>query len=237
MSAFGADASHADKTVSIVIWTTTPWTIPANEAVSVHPTLEYSLVLLKEANEILLLAADLVEDAMQRYGIEAYEVLATTKGAAFGQSAEQDAAPFSVKHPFMPANDSTDKFVPIITGDHVTADSGTGSVHTAPMHGVDDYNVANAFGVTAEQMLVDNNGNFIATPALDALELSGLSTADKGVFRVLGLLAEKGALLKKAKITHSYPHCWRHKTPIIFRATPQWFISMNQAGLLDTAMP
>ena len=242
LSAFGADAAHADKTVSIVIWTTTPWTIPANEAVSVHPTLEYSLVLLKEANEILLLAADLVEDAMQRYGIEAFEVLATAKGAAFGQLPEQDAAPFSVKHPFMPGKEvpakdgSADKYVPIITGDHVTADSGTGSVHTAPMHGVDDYNVSNVYGVVAEQMLVDNNGNFIATPSLEALELTGLSTADKGNFRVLGLLAEKGALLKKAKIKHSYPHCWRHKSPIIFRATPQWFISMKQAGLLETAM-
>jgi len=242
LSAFGADAAHADKTVSIVIWTTTPWTIPANEAVSVHPTLEYSLVLLKEANEILLLAADLVEDAMQRYGIEAFEVLATAKGAVFGQLPEQDAAPFSVKHPFMPGKEvpakdgSADKYVPIITGDHVTADSGTGSVHTAPMHGVDDYNVSNVYGVVAEQMLVDNNGNFIATPSLEALELTGLSTADKGNFRVLGLLAEKGALLKKAKIKHSYPHCWRHKSPIIFRATPQWFISMKQAGLLETAM-
>lgn len=237
LSAFGADAAHADKPVSIVIWTTTPWTIPANEAVSVHPTLEYSLVLLKEQGEILLLAADLVSDAMQRYGIADFEVLATAKGEAFGQLAGQEQAPFSVKHPFMPGNEgAADKQVPIITGDHVTADSGTGSVHTAPMHGVDDYNVANQFGVKAELMLVDNNGQFISTPALDALELSGLSTADKGVFRVLGLLAEKGALLKKEKITHSYPHCWRHKTPIIFRATPQWFISMEKSGLLVQAM-
>lgn len=236
LKAFGADTALADKPVSIVIWTTTPWTLPANEAVSVHPTLEYSLVLLQEQNEILLLAADLVTDAMQRYGIAGFEVLATAKGAVFGQLEEHDCAPFMVTHPFMPAEDGSAKQVPVITGDHVTADSGTGAVHTAPMHGADDFVVSKRFDVKSDDMLVGGNGHFISTPALDALELSGLSTADKGNFRVLGILAEKGALLKKEKIKHSYPHCWRHKSPIIFRATPQWFISMNQAGLLDQAM-
>ena len=220
--------------VSIVIWTTTPWTLPANEAVSVHPDLEYSLVSTGE--EILLLATDLVGDAMARYGIESSDVLATAPGRAFGQLPEQDAAPFMVQHPFMPAADGSAKMVPVITGTHVTADSGTGAVHTAPMHGVDDYQVSNVYGVRSEQMLVDGAGNFIDTPALQALELTGLSTADKGNFRVLGILNEKGALLKKANITHSYPHCWRHKSPIIFRATPQWFISMEQNGLLEQAM-
>ncbi|MBE0482676.1 MAG: isoleucine--tRNA ligase [Bacterioplanes sp.] len=238
LKAFAADESLATKTISIVIWTTTPWTLPANEAVSVHPTLEYSLVWLKEQDEILLLAADLVNDAMQRYGITAdgFEVVATAKGAAFGQLDGQAAAPFVVQHPFMPAADGRAKMVPIITGDHVTAESGTGSVHTAPMHGADDFVVSKRFDVKSDDMLVGGNGCFISTPALDALELSGLSTADKGNFRVLALLAEKGALLKKENIVHSYPHCWRHKTPIIFRATPQWFISMNQAGLLPQAM-
>lgn len=225
-AAFGV--ANPAKPAAIVIWTTTPWTLPANEAVSVHPTLDYALVDI--GSEVLLLAADLVGDAMNRYGIATYQVLGTAKGAAFGQMAGQSAAPFVVAHPFM------DKNVPIITGNHVTADSGTGAVHTAPMHGADDFVVSNQFGVKAEQMLVGNNGCFIATEKLDALELSGLSTADKGNFRVLSLLAETGALLKKANITHSYPHCWRHKTPIIFRATPQWFISMNQAGLLNQAM-
>jgi len=234
----GAFNVDVDKPVSIVIWTTTPWTLPANEAVSVHPELEYSLVLLKEADEVLLLATDLVDDAAQRYGLDAdgYEVLGTAKGKAFGQTPDQSEAPFKVKHPFMPGKEGGDKFVPVITGEHVTADSGTGSVHTAPMHGVDDYVVSNVYGVKSDEMLVDSQGNFIANPALEALELTGLSTADKGNFRVLGILNERGALVKKANITHSYPHCWRHKTPIIFRATPQWFISMNQAGLLDQAM-
>ncbi|MEE3190781.1 MAG: class I tRNA ligase family protein, partial [Pseudomonadota bacterium] len=234
----GAFNVDVDKPVSIVIWTTTPWTLPANEAVSVHPELEYSLVLLKEADEVLLLATDLVDDAAQRYGLDAdgYEVLGTAKGKAFGQTPDQNEAPFKVKHPFMPGKEGGDKFVPVITGEHVTADSGTGAVHTAPMHGVDDYVVSNVYGVKSDEMLVDSQGNFIANPALEALELTGLSTADKGNFRVLGILNERGALVKKANITHSYPHCWRHKTPIIFRATPQWFISMNQAGLLDQAM-
>lgn len=235
---FNVSGDYSNTPVSIVIWTTTPWTIPANEGVSVHPTLEYSLVLLKEQNEIVLLATDLVNDAMGRYGIDAegFEVLGVAKGSDFGQVKGQDAAPFSVQHPFMPNAEGQAKVVPIITGEHVTADSGTGSVHTAPMHGADDFVVCKAYGIEAQQMLVGNDGHFISTPALDALELSGLSTADKGNFRVLGILAEKGALLKKANITHSYPHCWRHKTPIIFRATPQWFISMKQAGLLEKAM-
>jgi len=233
-------ADYASKTASIVIWTTTPWTLPANEAVSVHPELEYALVHLKEADELIILAADLVSDAMGRYGIEAdnFETIGFAKGADFGWlEGETEQAPFSVKHPFMPASDgSEDKYVPIITGLHVTADSGTGSVHTAPFHGADDYVVSNKFGITSEAMLVNAEGLFIENDALKALELSGLSVSDKGNFRVLGILNEKGALLKKQNLTHSYPHCWRHKTPIIFRATPQWFISMKQNGLLEQAM-
>ncbi len=238
LGVFGVDGEqYRNQTASIVIWTTTPWTLPANEAVSVHPTLEYSLVALKEKGELLVLAADLVADAMARYGVEQddYEVLATVNGAAFGQLPAQAQAPFMVKHPFMPAGDQH-KQVPVITGDHVTADSGTGAVHTAPMHGADDYLVSNVFGVQAHEMLVDAQGCFIQNDALSALELAGLSTADKGNFRVLGILNECGALLKKANIKHSYPHCWRHKSPIIFRATPQWFISMEQSDLLGQAM-
>merc|ERR1712000_321615 len=160
LKAFAADESLAAKTISIVIWTTTPWTLPANEAVSVHPTLEYSLVLLKEQDEILLLAADLVGDAMNRYGIaeDGFEVIATAKGAAFGQIDESKAAPFSVQHPFMPAPDGGVKRVPVIIGDHVTADSGTGSVHTAPMHGADDFVVSKRFGVNSDDMLVGGDG-------------------------------------------------------------------------------
>ncbi|WP_396587481.1 isoleucine--tRNA ligase [Bermanella sp. R86510] len=235
----GNASELAGKRASIVIWTTTPWTIPANEAVSVHPKLEYALVHILESDELIVLASDLVEDAMGRYGIEAdgYKVVGFASGANFGWvHGETQTAPFMVKHPFMPDAKGNEKFVPIITGDHVTAESGTGSVHTAPMHGADDYVVSNIFGIKSDAMLVDAEGLFIENDTLKALELSGLSVADKGNFRVLGILNEKGALLKKQNLTHSYPHCWRHKSPIIFRATPQWFISMDQNGLLEQAM-
>ena len=246
LTAFAADPSLAlsDKTASIVIWTTTPWTLPANEAVSIHPELEYSLVHINtesDHSEILVLATALVEDAMGRYGITDFNVIANAKGEAFGQLPEQNSAPFSVNHPFMPAaNGSGLKQVPIITGTHVTADAGTGSVHTAPMHGADDYTVCNQYGIAAEMILVSAAGTFINNPALESLELAGLSVADKGVFRVLGILGDPAigtpnALIKKLKIEHSYPHCWRHKTPIIFRATPQWFIAM-EAKNADTSL-
>lgn len=240
LKALGVSAEIAQLPASIVIWTTTPWTLPANEAVAVHPTLEYSFVVLKEQQEILILAADLVASTMQRYGISAdgFEVVANVKGRQIGAMITEGSVDYSLIacHPFMTDEFGEPKLVPVITGDHVTADSGTGSVHTAPMHGADDYVVSEAFGIKAAEMLVDGAGCFIDNPALQALELTGLSTADKGNFRVLAILAEKGALIKKEKITHSYPHCWRHKTPIIFRATPQWFINMNQAGLLKQAM-
>ena len=236
------DAAEFENTKSsIVIWTTTPWTLPANEAVSVHPGIEYALVHLKESNEIIVLAAELVKDAMERYGIavDGFETIGFAKGADFGWVREEsDSAPFAVKHPFMPNDDDAtkDKFVPVITGLHVTADSGTGSVHTAPMHGADDYTVSNKYGISSKLMLVSDDGLFIENETMTKLELAGLSVADKGNFKCLGILNEKGALLKKQNIKHSYPHCWRHKSPIIFRATPQWFISMNQGGLLEKAM-
>lgn len=238
LTAWGADREFAHFSASIVIWTTTPWTLPANEAVAVHPTLEYALVALTARQEIVVLARDLVEDAMRRYGVEEsdYRIIGCAQGHQFAQVAEQTSAAFTVQHPFMLNAHGQVKHVPIISGDHVTADSGTGCVHTAPMHGADDYVVAQQFGIEAHEMLVDSAGCFIHNPALTELQLAGLSTADKGNFRVLGILAEREALLKKENIVHSYPHCWRHKTPIIFRATPQWFISMNQAGLLPQAM-
>ena len=241
--AFGVTVENANNT-SIVIWTTTPWTLPANEAVSVHPDLEYSLVHLTETDENLVLATALVEDAMGRYGITEFTVLGNAKGADFAESSTEltDQRSALVEHPFMPdANDpQKQKVVRLITGTHVTADAGTGSVHTAPMHGADDYVVCNQYGISSEAMLVSAEGTFINNPVLESLELSGLSVADKGNFRVLGILGEKGALIKKLKIEHSYPHCWRHKTPIIFRATPQWFIAMEsdnaETSLLSQAM-
>ncbi|OUR67276.1 isoleucine--tRNA ligase, partial [Bermanella sp. 47_1433_sub80_T6] len=183
-------AEYSAKTASIVIWTTTPWTLPANEAVSVHPGIEYALVHLKERDELLVLATELVAGAMERYGIEAdgFDVIGYAKGAAFGWVREEtDSAPFSVKHPFMPNDDDAtkDKFVPVITGLHVTADSGTGAVHTAPMHGADDYTVSNKYGISSKLMLVNDEGLFIDCPATQMYELVGLSVADKGNFKIL----------------------------------------------------
>src|SRR5690606_10464220 len=155
----------------------------------------------------------------------------TAQGAAFGQLSGQGHAPFVVQHPFMPAVSGGPKFVPVITGEHVTADSGTGAVHTAPMHGDDGYVVAEHYGIKGAESLVDGSRKCMSNAAMDAVSLSGLSTGDKGNISVLGLLAEHNALLKKENITHPCPHCWRHETPVMFRATPQWFISMDQAGL------
>ncbi len=243
----GSAADYLNRKTSIAIWTTTPWTLPANEAVSVHPNLEYALVAFhnkeNDQDELVILASELVTSAMERYGFAEgeYQIVAFAKGADFAQKmvdGQRLNAEAVLQHPFMPADDDvqSNKYVPLITGEHVTADSGTGAVHTAPMHGADDYVVSNVYGISAKAMLVDADGKFIVNDALEKWELSGLSTADKGNFRVLGILKEQGALLKKANLTHSYPHCWRHKSPIIFRATPQWFISMDQAGLLETAM-
>lgn len=243
----GRAADYLNRKTSIAIWTTTPWTLPANEAVSVHPNLEYALAAFhnkeNDQDELVILASELVTSAMERYGFAEgeYQIVAFAKGADFAQKmvdGQRLNAEALLQHPFMPADDDvqSNKYVPLITGEHVTADSGTGAVHTAPMHGADDYVVSNVYGISAKAMLVDADGKFIVNDALEKWELSGLSTADKGNFRVLGILKEQGALLKKANLTHSYPHCWRHKSPIIFRATPQWFISMDQAGLLETAM-
>lgn len=245
MSRFNFVENNSAKFISyntaIVIWTTTPWTLPANEAISVHPEIEYALVHLKDKNELLVLAADLVADALKRYGYEndGYAVVAHAKGKEFAWVlGEERNAGMRARHPFMADdnNPALPKFVPVITGEHVTADSGTGAVHTAPSHGADDYTVSNKFGIASKTMLVGADGCFIQDEGLAKLELAGLSVSSDGNFKVLSILAANDALLKKVNITHSYPHCWRHKTPIIFRATPQWFISMNQAGLLEKAM-
>lgn len=199
--------------VSLPIWTTTPWTLPANQAVSVNP--EFTYVLLQADNEQLVLAESLYEAALQRYGIEA-EVVARFKG--------EKLEGLLLQHPFY------DRQVPVILGDHVTADAGTGAVHTAPGHGQDDFIVGLKYDLKVDNP-VGGNGVFLPdTPIF----------AGKSVFKanpdVIALLKEKGALLAHIDIQHSYPHCWRHKSPIIFRATPQWFVSMDQNGLRSAAM-
>ncbi len=209
---FGANDS-SDLDVSAVIWTTTPWTLPANQAVALHADFDY--VLLKTDSDLLILAEDLYESALQRYGIDNFEILGRCKGAALEHQ--------KLQHPFY------DRQVPVILGDHVTADSGTGAVHTAPGHGQEDYVVGMKYDLEVDNP-VGANGCFVSgTPLFEGQYVFKANPL------VLDVLKEKGALLNHEEMLHSYPHCWRHKTPIIFRATPQWFISMDQAGLRDLA--
>ena len=196
--------------VSLVIWTTTPWTLPANRAISLNPEFDYQLVRVND--ERLILAADLVESVMKRAGITSWTVEAGCKGS--------DLELLRFNHPFMGFD------VPAILGDHVTLDAGTGAVHTAPGHGPDDYVIGQKYGLETANP-VGPNGCYVSGtyPSLDGVFV--LKANDI----ILELLKEKGALLHSENISHSYPCCWRHKTPVIFRATPQWFIGMDVNGL------
>ncbi|MET4879093.1 isoleucine--tRNA ligase [Morganella morganii] len=196
--------------VSLVIWTTTPWTLPANRAISLNPEFDYQLVRVND--ERLILAADLVESVMKRAGITSWIVENDCKGS--------DLELLRFNHPFMGFD------VPAILGDHVTLDAGTGAVHTAPGHGPDDYVIGQKYGLETANP-VGPNGCYVSGtyPVLDGVFV--LKANDI----ILDLLKEKGALLHSENISHSYPCCWRHKTPVIFRATPQWFIGMDVNGL------
>ena len=191
-------------------WTTTPWTLPANRAISIAPDFDYALVQID--GQAVILAKDLVESVMQRIGVSDYTILGTVKGA------ELELLRFT--HPFM------DFDVPAILGDHVTLDAGTGAVHTAPGHGPDDYVIGQKYGLETANP-VGPDGTYLpgTYPTLDGVNVFKANDI------VIALLQEKGALLHVEKMQHSYPCCWRHKTPIIFRATPQWFVSMDQKGL------
>ena len=210
------DATGADLgegTISVVIWTTTPWTLPANRAIALNPELEYSLVQVQSDNgsERLVIATDLLEECLKRFGFENSKVL----GVTLGQALEN----MQVKHPFY------DFSVPLILGDHVTTESGTGCVHTAPGHGVEDFNVGRQYNLEVANP-VGANGVY-----LEGTEIFAGEHVFKANDHVVEVLRESGALVHYYKYTHSYPHCWRHKTPLIFRATPQWFISMDKNGL------
>jgi isoleucyl-tRNA synthetase len=208
-AAFGVDASQA----AVVIWTTTPWTIPANRAISLHPELEYVLLAVSKdgAAAQYVIASDLVESCMQRYDVTDYKILASCQGKALEN--------ILVSHPLL------DIKVPLILGEHVTTESGTGCVHTAPAHGVDDFNVGKEYGIEVYNPVGANGVYLEDTPHF----------AGQHVFKanqsIIEALEVQNALVLNVKYEHSYPHCWRHKTPIIFRATPQWFISMDKKGL------
>ena len=210
-----SDYSHP---VAMVIWTTTPWTLPANRALSISPELDYSLVeFVKEgATHAVILADVLVEACVTRYGAESHNVLGKVKGAALEQ--------VRFKHPFLAFD------VPAILGDHVTTDAGTGVVHTAPGHGQDDFVVGQKYGLEVANPVGDNG---VYKPDTEFFAGQHVFKANDNV---VALLKEKGALLHHVAYRHSYPHCWRHKTPIIFRATPQWFISMDNQNLRKQAL-
>ncbi len=201
--------------ISIPIWTTTPWTLPANRAVALNPYLDYVLVEC-DGTERMVIAEPLLTGVMQRYGVKNYKILAKT----LGEKLEN----ILVQHPFY------EREVPVVLGEHVTVDSGTGAVHTAPAHGVDDYEIGKKYQLSMENPVADD-GCFISTVPI----VAGVHV-NKANELVLSALKEKDTLIHFAKITHSYPHCWRHKTPLIFRATPQWFISMEQNGLRANAL-
>ncbi|MFK5985979.1 MAG: isoleucine--tRNA ligase [Pseudomonadota bacterium] len=206
--------ASSKKSLALVIWTTTPWTLPANQAVALHADVEY--VLVEIATGCLLLAEPLYKEVMARYEIEQFKVLASCKGSALEY--------VQLQHPFY------QRQVPVILGDHVTVESGTGAVHTAPGHGQEDYAVGLVYDLPIDNP-VAANGCFI-----ENTEFFAGTHVFKANDSVLEVLKERGALLHHEKINHSYPHCWRHKTPIIFRATPQWFISMDQNSLRKDAM-
>ena len=206
--------------VSVVIWTTTPWTLPANQAVAVNPGLDYAVVQCDGVGdhvpERLILAEALLADAMDRYGTTGYRVIAYCKG--------EDLEGLKLRHPLY------ERDVPLIVGEHVTTEAGTGAVHTAPGHGQDDYVVGSRYHLKVDNP-VGPDGKFVkGTPLFEGEHVFNANDS------VIDVLKSRNKLVHEEAIRHSYPHCWRHKTPIIFRATPQWFISMDQKGLRNAAL-
>ncbi|ARS53100.1 isoleucine--tRNA ligase [Kushneria konosiri] len=207
--AFGLET--LPKPAAAVIWTTTPWTIPANQALNVHPDFTYALVDTGE--RLLLLAEELVESSLERFGLSG-EVIATTTGSALDL--------INFRHPFY------DRLSPVYLADYVESEVGsTGIVHSAPSYGVDDFNTCRAHGMSFDEMLnpVQGNGVYV-----DDLPYFGGQMIWKANPSIIEKLEEVGALMAHKPITHSYMHCWRHKSPVIYRATAQWFVGMDIAG-------
>ena len=222
LAKFGVDAG--DAIAAIPIWTTTPWTLPESQAVSLGADLEYALIdgPSRDGQRVLLVVASALADkAAQRYGIGQ----ATVLGHAEGRALEG----LQLHHPFYPRE------VPVILGEHVSAEDGTGAVHTSPDHGVEDFLVAREYGIGLLNYIEPRGTYRIDTPVADGLGLGGMHIW-KANDAIVDLLRQRGVLLAFAKIEHSYPNCWRHKTPVIYRTTPQWFISMEQAQLRETAL-
>jgi len=211
-SAFGVD--NIEQSIAIPIWTTTPWTLPASMAVSLNAELEYSLVQ-GHKDYVLVIATALINDVCAKYGFEA-NVLATITG--------EQLEGLKLQHPFY-----ADRQVPVILGEHVTVEAGTGAVHTAPGHGVEDFNVGKQYGIEIYNPM-GGNGVF-----LESTPIFGGQYIWKANKTIVELLEENHVLLNFENINHSYPHCWRHKSPTAFRTTPQWFVSMDKKDLRKDA--
>ena len=203
------------KSVFVVIWTTTPWTLPANLAIALHPEFEYAAVEVGH-NQVFIMARELIQSAMKIFGISDYAVIAEINPKTLERK--------KCRHP-MVERDSL-----IILGDHVTLDAGTGCVHTAPGHGREDYEVGIEYGLETYSP-VDNNGCF--TDDVEFFKGQFVFEANANINKKLN---EIGAMVAEGSIAHNYPHCWRCKQPVIFRATPQWFISMDKTGLRENSL-
>jgi len=227
---FGATLP-VDVEVAVPIWTTTPWTLPASLAVSLGAEIEYVLAegpAHHGKRRWLVLAAALAERSLQRYGVDGLVVHGRATGAALEN--------LLLAHPFYPQRD-----IPLLNGAHVSDEDGTGAVHTAPGHGQEDFVVSQQYGLMEKYNAgqinpVDGRGVYLSsTPPAGDVELAGVHLW-KAQPLIVDVLRASGALLAYVEIVHSYPHCWRHKTPVVFRATPQWFISMDKANLRSDAM-
>jgi isoleucyl-tRNA synthetase len=204
--------------VSLVIWTTTPWTLPANEAVALGPDFEYVVLWVSRSgrSELLVLANEMLDACLARYGLGKGQVLAQFTGKQLEH--------LQLEHPFIK------KHVPVIVGEHVTLEAGTGAVHTAPAHGQEDFAIGTKYSLPVDNPVMGDGRFREGTPFVAGLKVDDAN----GV--LIQEIESRGRLLKKETIRHSYPHCWRHKTPVIFRATPQWFVSMEQKGLRANAL-
>jgi len=211
-AAFGLPS--LDQDAFAVIWTTTPWTIPANQALNLNPKLEYSLVATERG--ALVLASALVQKCLARYGLDG-RVFASTLGARLEG--------LRFRHPLAAVDPGYDRTAPVLLADYATADEGTGVVHSSPAYGVDDFNSCRAHGMAVDEILNPVQGNGVYE---DALPLFGGMHIWKANGRIVDALRDAGRLLASSTLVHSYPHCWRHKTPVVYRAAAQWFVRMDE---------
>ncbi|WP_102378163.1 isoleucine--tRNA ligase, partial [Raoultibacter timonensis] len=216
------EAAGVDADAYVLIWTTTPWTLPANTAVSLAPDADY--VMVEVDGSYLLMALDLVEQVAETAGWDTYRIVSGADGEPVALKG-RELYGLTYTAPVRQDLKGT-----VIYGDHVTLDTGTGAVHTAPGHGQDDYLVAIEFDIPL-LMPVDDNGRFTD----EAGQFAGLDT-DEANPVIIEWLREQGTLVAEKSITHSYPHCWRCHKPVIFRATDQWFVSMDKTGLRENTM-